>query len=526
MYDILLKNGTIIDGTGEKPYQADVAIEDGKIAAIAPGISEGLARETVDVSGLCVTPGFIDIHSHSDLSFIEDERGEAKLYQGVTSELSGQCGSSPFPCPPGQEGRIASYGDTNKGNFAACSLEAFLAGVQARGNKMGTNLMPLVGHGVLRCGVLGFENRKPTDAEMKQMRELLAADMATGAWGMSLGLGYTPGLSADTHELCLLGEEVAPHDGIITSHMRNQGTGTPQSLEEMFAINRHSGAHVHIAHFKASGRASHGRAPEFVQIVRDGKASGVNVTVDLYPYTASSSGITNSFPKWSIEGGKQRAVEILNGPERQKLMSELEKSFDTPEQGKALVVVSTHGKLPEVDGKNLYEISQMWGVSQAEAAARVAVETNTDCSCISFGMAEEDVLYMLSQNDFSIGSDGSAIPLDPALNEGKPHPRNFGTFPRVLRIAREQKLCPPEVAIRRITGLSADSIGVRDRGYLRPGMVADITVLNMDTVADKATYQDPFQKPEGIIHVLMDGQFALRNGAQTEKRMGKILLKK
>ena len=294
----------------------------------------------------------------------------------------------------------------------------------------------------------------------------------------------------------------------------------------MFTINRRSGAHVHIAHFKASGRACHGRAPEYVKIVHDAMASGINVTVDLYPYTASSSGITNSFPKWSIEGGTQQAVKILNGPDRSKLMAELEKSFDTPEQGKTLVVVSTHGKLPEIDGKNLYEISQMWGISQAEAAARVAVETNTNCTCISFGMAEDDVMYMLSQNDFSIGSDGSALPLDPALNEGKPHPRNFGTFPRFLRLARENKLCPPETAIRRITGLSADSIGLRDRGYLRPGMVADVTVLDMDAVTDKATYQDPFQKPEGIVHVLMDGQFALRSGVQTEKRLGKILLKK
>lgn len=526
MYDILLKNGLVIDGTGEKPYKADVAIQDGKIAAIAPGISEGLARETVDVSGLCVAPGFIDIHSHSDLNFLEDDRGEAKLYQGVTSELSGQCGSSPFPCPQGQEGRIASYGDTKHGNFAACSLESFLRGVESRGNKMGTNLLPLVGHGVLRCGVLGYENRLTTDDEMKKMRALLAADMATGAWGMSLGLGYTPGLSSDTRELCLLGEEVVPYDGIITSHMRNQGTGTPQSLEEMFAINRHSGVHVHIAHFKASGRACYGRAPEFVNIVHEAQKAGVRVTVDMYPYTASSSGITNSFPKWSIEGGKQHAVDVLNGPERQKLISELEKSFDTPEQGKTLVVVSTHGKLPEVDGKNLYEISQMWGVSQAEAAARVAVETNTDCSCISFGMAEEDVEYMLGQNDFSIGSDGSALPFDPALNAGKPHPRNFGTFPRFLRIAREKNLCPPEVAIRRITGLSADSVGLNDRGYLRPGMVADITVLDIERVTDKATYEAPFQKPEGIVHVLMDGQFALRDGAQTDKRLGKMLLKK
>lgn len=526
MYDILLKNGVVMDGTGTRAYKADVAIADGKIAAVAESIDEGLASNVVDVTGLTVAPGFIDIHSHSDICFISDDRGEAKIYQGVTSELSGQCGGSVFPSLPEKfEALKTQVGNCRKGNFAAHSFEEFLEGVAKRGDRMGTNQLPLVGHGTLRAGVVGYEDRKATPEEMKKMRELLAADLKTGAWGMSLGLGYTPGLSADQDELCQLSLEIGPDGGIITSHMRDQGLGTPKSLEEMFNIYRYSGTHVHIAHFKATGAASHGKAPQWAAIVHRARANGVNVTADLYPYTASSSDITNSFPKWSIMGGKQRAMDAMTGEEKPRLMKELNETFSDA-KAKTLLVVHTCGVFPEMDGKTLDQIAEAWSMSPADALVKLAYGTKTHAACISFGMSEEDVEYMLGQNEFSIGSDGSCLPLDPALNDGKPHPRNFGTFPRFLRLNREKGFCSPEQAIRRITGQSADYIGIKDRGYIRTGLVADITVLDMEKVTDKATYTDPFQKPEGIVHVLMDGQFAVKDGVQTEKRLGKILLRK
>lgn len=526
MYDILLKNGLVFDGTGTKGYRADVAVENGKIAAIAEHIDAGLAAETVDVAGLIVAPGFIDIHSHSDVCFINDERCEAKLYQGVTSELSGQCGGSVFPCLPENKEKLSGIGKTKKGSVLACSLEEFVRGVEARGERMSTNQLPLVGHGTLRAGVIGYEDRKATAEELMTMRRLLAADMATGAWGMSLGLGYTPGLSADQSELCELGLEVAPYDGIITSHMRNQGEGTPASVEEMCAINRYSGARVHIAHYKASGEACHGRAPEWVDLVHRARANGVSITADLYPYTAASSGITNSFPKWSIKGGKKHVLEILDGEERDRLIGELEEKFSTAEKAEKLLVVHTNGVFPDADGKTLEQISRAWGMSRVDALVRLTVGTKTRAKCVSFSMSEKDVDYMLAQNDFSIGSDGSCYSFDPALNKGKPHPRSFGTFPRFLRLAREKGFCTPEIAVRRISGQSADYIGIKDRGYIKTGLVADIAVFDWDRVTDKATYENPFQKPEGIVHVLMDGKFALRNGVQTEQRLGKILLKR
>jgi len=526
MYDLILKGGTVIDGTGHVGYQADVAVKDGKIAAVEFSIDPGLAKETVEIAGLAVTPGFIDIHSHSDVQFISDNRCQAKLFQGVTSELTGNCGISPFPMTEGMKKMLAGSSLTGTADRVACSLEEFAEEAYKHGDKMCTNLLPLVGHGTLRAGVIGYEDRKPDEEEFRLMRKHLAADMKTGAWGMSLGLGYTPGISADGEELCKLSEEVAPYGGIITSHMRNQGTGTPESLEEMFDICRRSGAHVHIAHFKASGKACHGKAPEWVSIVHRAQAEGIDVTADIYPYTAASSDITNSFPKWSLMGGKKRALEAITGAEKARLMKDLEEKFPDGESAEKLLLVQTCGSHPDVEGKTLEAVSRAWKMSRVETLMKLALDSHAEAECINFWGTEEDVEYMLRQNDFAIGSDGICYPLEREKNAGIPHPRNFGTFPRFLRLARERNLCSPETAVRRITGQSADYIGLTDRGYIRKGLVADLTVLNMETVTDRATYTDPFQKPEGIVHVIVDGRFAIRDGVQTEERPGQILLKK
>lgn len=526
MYQLLIKNTMIVDGTGAPAYQSDLAVQDGKIVEIAPEIN-GEARLAIDGSGLVTAPGFIDIHSHSDTQFLHDNRGQSRIYQGVTSELAGQCGSTIYPCPPEHMDRIREYAGKADEAYASASFAEFLKKVKDNGKDMGTNLIPLIGHGAIRCGVMGYENRKATEEELETMCRLLDADMKAGAWGLSLGLGYTPGVSSDQDELCALGEIVSKYDGIVTSHMRYQNLRTPEALEEMFEINRRTGAHVHIAHFKASGRAAWGKASEFAEYVHQAKKAGVHVTVDVYPYTAASSGITNSFPKWSIQGGKETAVKLLKDPEkRHLLMEELEKSFKAKEDGEALYVVTTGGKCPEADGKTIWQISQNLGISMAEAAAKVCMDTNAGATCISFAMCEEDVDVMLSQEDFCIGSDGVSYSLSPEDNAGKPHPRNFGTFPRFLRLARERKLCSLETAVKRMTGQSAEYIGLKDRGVLKEGMAADITVFDPETVSDMATYENPFQKPIGIRHVFIGGEAALLDGEQTDKRLGRFLLRK
>lgn len=526
MYQLLIKNTIVVDGTGAPAYRSDLAVENGKIAKIALEI-EGEAELVIDGTGLVTAPGFIDIHSHSDTQFLQDNRGQSRIYQGVTSELAGQCGSTIYPCPTEHMDRIREYAGKKVEAYASASLAEFLEKVKRNGKDMGTNLIPLIGHGALRCGVMGYENRKASPEELDRMCELLDADMKAGAWGLSLGLGYTPGVSSNQEELCALGAVAAKYDGIVTSHMRYQNLRTPEALEEMYEINRRTGAHVHIAHFKASGRAAWGKAAEFAENVHQAQKAGVHVTADVYPYTAASSGITNSFPKWSIQGGTQTAVRILKDPaQRHMLMEELEKSFQTKEDGEALYVVTTGGRCPEADGKTIWQISRDLGISMAEAAAKVCADTDAGATCISFAMCEDDVDVMLSQNDFCIGSDGISYSLSPEDNEGKPHPRNFGTFPRFLRLAREKKLCSLETAVRRMTGQSAEYIGLKDRGILKEGMTADITVFDAETVSDTATYENPFQKPIGIHHVFMAGRPALLYGEQTEERLGTFLLKR
>lgn len=526
MYDYILKGGIVVDGTGVPAIEADVAVKDGKIIKIEPGIKEP-AREVLNVTGLAVAPGFIDFHSHSDTGFLLDDRCESKIYQGVTTELAGQCGSTIYPCPEDRLEILREYAGEPFKEFASCSFQEFMDKVKAHNKKMATNLVSLIGHGAIRVGVMGFEDRKATPEELAQMQALLDRDMKAGAWGLSLGLGYSPGVSSDQEELNALGEVVANYDGIITSHMRRQDEKTPESLEEMYEIYRKTGAHVHIAHFKASGRQNWGRAPEFVKHVADARAAGINVTVDVYPYTAASSGITNSFPKWSIQGGVHKAIERLKpgAGERPRLMAELEKAFRTQSDGESLYIVTTNGRYPVADGKTIWELSQELGLSMAETVAKVAVETGGMCTCISFAMSEEDVDYMLSQKDYVIGSDGRGLPLAPEENRGKPHPRNFGTFPRFLRWAREKDI-PLEEAVHRITGLSAKYLGLPRRGVLKEGFVADITVFAPVKVTDKATYDNPFQKPVGIVHVFISGQPALLHGEQTELRLGQFILKK
>lgn len=525
MYDLILKGGTIYDGTGIAPYRADLAVKDGVIAAIAPELT-GEAHRVVDVTGLAVAPGFIDVHSHSDHVWLDDDRCESKLYQGVTSEFSGQCGSSIYPCPADKLERIREYAGRSRTDWASGSLQQFMDKVHAAGKKMGTNQIPLIGHGALRCGVMSYDDRRTSPEELQQMCDLLDADMKAGAWGLSLGLGYTPGMFADQQELNALGEVVSRYDGIVTSHLRQQGNHAFTSVQEMINMNLSSGVHVHVVHIKLSGKRQHGNADELASFILKAREGGVNITADMYPYEASSTGFANILPKWALEGGKAAALRRIRGPERAKLLEILQQQFKTRADGDRIYIVHTAGKLPEADDKTVWEAAEALGMSMAEAALHILDKSECHANSITYSMDPRDVDYFLHQNWIAIGSDGRAFPLDPALNKGKPHPRNFGTFPKVLRLAREQGICSMEMAVRRMTGLCADIIGMTDRGYLREGLVADITVFDPATVTDNATYKDPFAKPTGICHVLMEGQFALENGLQTDARLGKFILKK
>jgi len=528
LYDILIKNGFIVDGKHTKRYKSDLAISDGRIAVIRKDINPAGAKRVIDASDKIVSPGFIDIHTHSDVSFIMDNRSESKIYQGVTSEVVGQCGSTFYPCDINDLNNLRKYvsgRDLDTDYYASTSFVEFIKKAETNGLKPANNWLTLIGHNALRTSVMGFEGRPATKDEIDKMVNLLEQEMESGAWGLSLGLGYAPGIFSDINELVALGEVVAKYDGIIASHMRDQGNRIHQALDEMFEINRRTGAHVHIAHLKLSGINNWGKAEDLLAYLRNAQSYGVNVTCDIYPYEAASSGITNTLPKWTLAGGVEAAAARFKTDERSKIIKELEEKYPDKEAGDRIYIVSTGGLYPEADDKTIGELAEELDISVAEAIEKVVVETNGHCRQISFAMDENDMLRFIKEIDISIGSDGSGLPLDPSLNQGKPHPRNFGTFPRFLRLNREHKLMNLEDAIYKMTGNSAKIMGIDDRGVIEVGKFGDITIFDENLVSDKATYKDPFQKPVGIEYVIVNGEVVVDKGKQNKNRPGHFIKK-
>ncbi|MBQ4578183.1 MAG: D-aminoacylase [Clostridia bacterium] len=526
MYDIIIRGGTVIDGTGKPGYLADVAVKDGKIAAIGD-LSAASAGKVLDASGLVVAPGFIDAHSHSDTAFRRDSSGAAKLFQGVTTEVSGQCGSSPFPALPERMKKTSADLAEDKDDWYCQSFDAFVKKFEQSGKSMAVNQAILVGHGSLRGGTIGYEDRQVTAEELEQMKTLLRRDLEDGAWGLSLGLEYSPGFFADSEELRELGKVVREFDGLVPCHMRNEGMEIDAAIEELLSVGRASGVHVHISHLKVDNFRVHGRAPEVWANLEKARAEGVNVTADMYPFTASSTNLTIRCPKWSQEGGGSAVVGFLQGPRRQEVIEGIRTHYFNAERAETCLFTGDGGGLwPEIIGKTLRQVAEEFlnTTDYAEAAAEVLIRTEGRAGCIFFVMSEDDMLYFLSK-DVGIGSDGYAYSGDPAKVPGKPHPRSFAAIAEFFRLAREHKLCTIEEAVRRVTSKGADMIGMTDRGRLQEGLVADITVFDPATIAPRATYLEPVQLAQGVCHVLVGGGIAMENGVQTDFRGGKFLRK-
>jgi len=529
MFNILLKNGLVCDGSGEKPFKGDVAIKDGKIAEVAVSI-QSQAETILDVSGLVVSPAFIDMHSHSDRAYFHDDRCESKINQGVATEVIGQCGDSLFPRSQEQMTRLKNEGPEDKSeegeHYQSKDFKSLRERAKADGHKMSTNLIQLIGHNSIRRGVVGLSGRASSSEENKLSAYLLDKNLEQGTWGLSLGLGYMPGIFSDINELVELGKVCCKHNVVITSHMRNEADLVHEAVDEMIRINRESGAAVHIAHLKISSTKRWGTADKLYEQIEKARQNGVAITADMYPYNASSTGITNVLPGWAMEGGSDETVRRLTKPgeERDKLYAHLCDRYPTKVEGDRVYVISTRGRYPEADDKTMGELSEELNLSVPDTIMRTLIETKCRADGIFYSMHEDDVAYLLSK-DIAIGSDGVARPYDPAKNNGKPHPRAFGTFPRFLRLRREKNICPIETAIYRMTKKPAGIVGLKNRGLLAPSYIADITVFDESKVSDTATFKNPFQKPLGIVHVLMNGRFAIRDGCQTDERLGDYLLR-
>lgn len=527
MYDYVLKNAVIADGTGAPLYTGSVCIQGGNIAAIVPEF-EGELRRVIDVAGRVVAPGFIDIHTHSDtIPLMREMNPESKLYQGVTLEITGNCGISHLPVTPEKRRELTEfYNAMLPASVAFTPLEnasvAEYAAAVAR-CPPAIHYGVLIGHGTLRGAVVGFEMRPPTPEEQRRMEQLLDQQLEQGAFGLSLGLIYPPSSFAQQAELVGLAKVLASRDRILAVHMRNESDQVFEAVEEMLEVARRSGVRLEISHLKLMGKGQWGRTGELLERLERARGEGVRVTCDQYPYNASSTGLSALAPGWAHAGGVAQLTLRAQHPTAallQAVQAEMERRGGPP----AVLVVDTHGCLPECDGKTVQEIARLWGVDPAQAAVDCLARSGGTVSCIYYTMDMEDVCCIMRDLHISVGSDGVSYEYKTAA-KSKFHPRNFGTFPRFLQTVREKKLLPLEKAVYKMTGLPASVLGLTDRGKIQVGMAADLTVFDPERVADRSTYLDAAVKPLGIDYVFVEGEPALELGVQTASRRGRVLLR-
>jgi N-acyl-D-amino-acid deacylase len=410
------------------------------------------------------------------------------------------------------------------------TMAEYLGRLEKQG--IAVNVVPLVGHGNLRAYVMGLDNRAPTETELEEMRRQLAKALEEGAFGMSTGLIYPPGCYAKTDELIELSKVVANHGGIYTSHIRGEGDQLFDSVREALKIGEKAKVPVEISHHKAAGKANWGKVEETLKMLDDARSRGIDVTCDVYPYTAGSFGLASMLPPWAHEGGTERLLERLKNPEiRRKLREEMRKgSKEWPSPLKAAgwdaTIIARSERHPEFEGKSVEEITRLKGTDPFDFVFDLLIEENASVSVIRFAMCEEDMKQVLKHPYSMIGSDSSAVAPYGVLGRGKPHPRGYGTFPRVLgKYVRKEKDLTLEEAIRKMTLLPARKLGLKGRGRLKAGMFADITIFDPEKVEDKATYAEPHQYPKGIEYVLVNGEITIERGEHTNTLAGKVLRK-
>jgi N-acyl-D-amino-acid deacylase len=390
---------------------------------------------------------------------------------------------------------------------------------------VGLNIVPLVGHSALRSSAMGYDNRPPTAEELSKMKEPLVEALEAGAFGYSSGLIYPPSSYAATEELVELAKAMAPYGGLYATHMRNEGTGLLESVEEAIRVGREGGVSVQISHHKASGEKAWGLVKQSLPMIEEARKQGVDVTCDQYPYIASATSLTSIIPGWAHEGGPRALLARLKDPEVSRGLKEtVAGNYGGGGWSRLLITGVKSAKNAFVQGKRMPEIAAIWGVSEVEAAWRLLTEEELEVGQARFGMCEEDVKTVMAHPCVMVGSDSSCMAVDGPLAKGHPHPRTFGTFPRVLgHYCRDENLFPLERAVYKMTGMAAWRVGLWDRGLVRPGMKADLTLFDPDTVIDTATFESPLCYPKGIERVFVNGVAVVEDGKHTGRIAGKVL---
>jgi N-acyl-D-amino-acid deacylase len=494
-YDVIIRNGKIIDGTGNSWFYADIAVKNGRIVKIGQ-LGNATAKKTIDATGLIVAPGFIDVHTHIEDDEMKNPTADNFIYDGVTTVVTGNCGASKL--------NIGQY------LYSVDSLRTSI------------NVATLIGHNTVRRAVMGTAKRDPTESELQQMEKLVEKAMQQGAVGMSTGLIYIPGTYSKTSEIQRLARVTSNYHGLYASHMRNEGDSVTQAIEEALNIGRTAKLPVEISHFKVSGQQNWGRSKETVAMIEKARKEGIEVTIDQYPYTASSTGLSTLIPDEILADGGDSIRARLSHPATRKYVVDymLKKLKQRKLNHFSYAVVASYRADSTVNGKSIEEINKIWGRkhrAKDEAETVIDMMLNGGAGMVFHGMSEDDIKYIMRYPFNMFASDASIR----VFGEGVPHPRGYGTNARVLaKYVREEKVLSLEEAIRRMTSLPAQKFKLNDRGLLREGMAADIVIFDEKTVKDVSTFNKPHQYSTGFKYVLVNGKLTVDNGQHTGVRGG------
>lgn len=523
-YDLLIRNGMIVDGTGSPWVRGDVAVRGDRIAAVGQ-LRTAQARDTLDATGLIVSPGWIDMLGHSEYPLLADGRAISKITQGITSEITGEVTS----VVPVNANTLRELGGATRQRVTWTDLDGYFRALEAA--RPAINLGTFVTVGSVRRYVMGDVDRAPTPAELDTMRALVAEAMEDGAMGLSSGLIYAPASYASTEEIVELARVAGAYGGGYASHIRSEGDRLVEAVNEAIRIGEEGGTWVQIHHLKASGRPNWGKMPQAVAAIDSARARGVDVTADQYPYPASGTGLDAIIPNWAHAGGTDSLLARLADPAtRARLRAELtaggtDWNIGSSAGGPQGVMIAGVGvdSLRRYQGMRLNEVAESRGQEVVDALFDILLADNANTAAIYFSMSEEDIEYAMRQPWVMVGIDAGARAADSTIT-GKPHPRAYGSFPRILcRYVRERGVITMPDAIRRFTSLPAARVGLDDRGVIKEGMFADFTIFDPGTVCDRATFEEPVQVSAGIVHVIVNGVPVLRDGTPTDARPGRAL---
>jgi N-acyl-D-amino-acid deacylase len=535
VYDLLIKNGKIIDGTGNPWYYGELGIKDGKIKKISAKMND-IAEKEIDAKGMIICPGFIDIHSHTDLILPFNSKVESFIRQGITTIVCGMCGMSLAPIVDEKiediKKFLSSFLEIYKDfNFKWHTFKEYLDYLEKL--RCPANLVSFVGYSNIRvCGGAGYENRPITKNDLEGMKEFIGEAMEAGAFGMSTGLIYAPQVYATTTELIELTKKVAEYGGLYFSHMRNEGRTIREAIKEVIEIVEKSGcAGGQIAHHKIAGKLYWGTSQDTLKLIEDANARGISISCDQYPYNRGMTSLRTLLPPWVHEGGTEKILERIQNKEiREKIKKEIMsgpgewENFLYENPFECFFIASANSpNWKGIEGKNLTEITKIkhkkdeWQtlfeiLTDEKGGGMITIET----------MGEEDIRRIMTSKYQMVGTDGAGIPVNPGLDPY--HPRFYGTYPRILgKYVREEKLMTLEDAIRRMTSFPAQRLGLWDRGLIKEGIWADLVIFDPDTVIDKATYTHPHQIPEGIPYIIVNGVIIIEDNKQNRKHPGKVL---